>query len=193
MFWILTTLFPCLMSSAIILSWSLLLLSQPSPQCVMAVQLSLRWFSFHGLFPVSRSKSLGKRGIQCLCRVSAAHDEPFEVLTVHEMQHMRGLVCSTDDWLYVYIHCIIQYLTDALCLSLLQTCYNASWLTVYANKRSKPHIGLDAQFKMNHYNPPPPRSQDYCVRVNSDALWELLQNTFPNKQQPIKVFHLIVR
>ena len=103
MFWIVTTLFPCLVISAIILSWSLLLLSQPSPQCVMAVQLSLRWFSFHGLFPVSCSKSPGKRGIQCFCRVSAAQNEPFEVLTVHEMQHMRGLVCSTDDWLYVYI------------------------------------------------------------------------------------------
>lgn len=49
---------------------------------------------------------------------------------------------------------------------------------------------------LHHYNPISAHnihiSQGYCVRVGIGVLWELQQMAFPNKQQPIKVFHLWV-
>ena len=45
------------------------------------------------------------------------------------------------DYMYTYT---VLYSTLQM-LSVLVSCTHvASWLTVYANKRSKPHIGLDA-------------------------------------------------
>lgn len=153
------TLFSCLMPSckgvAIILISSLLLISHRSRQCEMAAQLSLLWFSYHGLFLMSCRKSSRQRerGSQCLRWVSAAN-ELFEVMTVHKLQHISGLFCSTDHRIsrctvYVlYILCNASQVVSPL-LYLWLLCDHVCWQTTYANMCSKQYNNSQIPYDIN--------------------------------------------
>lgn len=162
------TICPCLLNPAktvyIILNWSMLLVSQL--QCVIAAPLSWLWFSFHGLFPVACSKISRKRASVCLCWVSAAN-ELFEVLTVHEMQHISGF------WSVLQMTGFKQYTLhnrwSLFCFAYLTHASMPVYQTTNTNTHSKPYSN-----SINSYT--------YCLRVDSGVLWELQLNTFLNSQ-----------
>lgn len=190
MFWV-TTLFPHLMKPvkgvAITLSWSLLLISQPSLRRVMAAQLSWLWFSVHGLFPVSCSKSSGKRV------VGASAGSVLQMNCLKFWRFMKcsiyckwSLVCPTDDWPYVYIlYDTLQMLSLLLCPCHSQTCYNACWLLLILICIVNHILTYMHVVQLMHTTPP-------SLRI---IVWEwtvmgIATKYIPNKQQPIKFFHL---
>lgn len=190
MFWVMT-LFPCLMKPAkgvtITPSLSLLLISQPSLRRVMAAQLSWLWFRVHGLFPVSCSKSSGKR------IVGASAGSVLQMNCLKFWRFMKcsiyckwSLVCSTDDWPYVCIY-TIRYITDALplTLSVSLTRYHACWLLLILICTVNHTLTYMHIIQLMHTTPLSLR-----VIVWKWTVMGIATNTFPSEQQPIKLFHL---
>lgn len=145
----------------------------------MAAQLSWLWFSVHGLFPVSSSKSSGKRV------VGASAGSVLQMNCLKFWRFMKcsiyckcSLVCSTDDWPYVFIlYGTLQMLLLLLCLSPshVLSCLLA---TTNSNMHSEPHINL--HYTVNAYNTP--TSQGYCVRMDSYGNCKKIHSPTSNSQ-----------